>query len=147
MGRGRGHGTAARGAPHRCRQQRAARGLSGGDRGPGRRSVSPDDAARTGAAAAMSDRFKRPKAKVADAAAKLFLARLEAIDVILDGAEAHEVLMVCAHALAQVAPDCCEEHVTAFAAELARLLREAIELQQDAEDAAVAEDDTPPVRH
>jgi hypothetical protein len=95
----------------------------------------------------MSERFKRPKAKVADAAAKLFMARLEAIDVILDGAEAHEVLMVCAHALAQVAPDCCTEHLTDFAAELARLLREAIELRQEAEAAAEAEDDMPPVRH
>jgi hypothetical protein len=43
--------------------------------------------------------FKKPIAKVADAASKLFLARLEAIDVILAGADPHEVLMVCVHAL------------------------------------------------
>jgi len=95
----------------------------------------------------MSDRFKRPKATVADAAARLFMARLEAIDVILDGADAHEVLMVCAHALAQVAPDCCTEHQAEFEAELLQHVRECTALQQDADDAADAEDDTPPVRH
>jgi hypothetical protein len=91
--------------------------------------------------------FKEPIAKVADAAGKLFLARLEAIDVILAGAVPLEVLMVCAHALAAAAPGCCEQHLAEFEAELLRHLRECVALQQDAEDAAAAEDDTPPVRH
>ena len=80
--------------------------------------------------------FKKPIAKVADAASKLFLARLEAIDVILAGADPHEVLMVCVHALAAVAPGCCEEHLAEFEAELRRHLRECVAQQQDAEDAA-----------
>ena len=80
--------------------------------------------------------FKKPVAKVADAASKLFLARLEAIDVILAGADPHEVLMVCVHALAAVAPGCCEEHLAEFEAELLRHLRECVAQQQDAEDAA-----------
>jgi len=37
---------------------------------------------------------------VAAAASKLFLARLEAIDVILAGADPHGVRMVCVHVLA-----------------------------------------------
>ena len=80
--------------------------------------------------------FKKPIAKVADAAAGLFLPRLEAIEVILIGADPHEVLMVCVHALASVAPGCCEEHLAEFEAELLRHLRECVAQQQDAEDAA-----------
>ena len=48
----------------------------------------------------MSDRFKRARANVGAAASKLFLARLEAIDVILAGADPHGVRMVCVHVLA-----------------------------------------------
>jgi hypothetical protein len=94
----------------------------------------------------MSDRFKRPKAKVEEAAQLLFLARLEAIDTILADANPHEVLMVCVHALAQVAPGCCEEHLAEFEAELLRHLRECVVQQQEAED-ATDEDAQPPVRH
>ena len=80
--------------------------------------------------------FKKPIAKVADAAAGLFLPRLEAIEVILIGADPHEVLMVCVHALAAVAPGGCAAHLAEFAAELLRHLRECVAQQQDAEDAA-----------
>jgi hypothetical protein len=79
--------------------------------------------------------FKKPIAKAADAASKLFLARLEAIDVILAGADPREVLMVCVHALAAAAPGCCEEHLAEFEAELLRHLRECV-VQQQAEDAS-----------
>jgi hypothetical protein len=95
----------------------------------------------------MTDRFKRPKAQVADAAANLFLARLEAIDVILADANPHEVLLVCVHALAQVAPGCCDEHLAEFEADLMAHLRECVAQQQEAEDAAASEDDTPPAVH
>jgi hypothetical protein len=86
--------------------------------------------------------FKKPIAKVADAASQLFLARLEAIDVILDGADPHEVLMV-------RAPGCCEQHLAEFEADLLQHLRECVAQDQETEDAAEAEavDDTPPVRH
>jgi hypothetical protein len=91
--------------------------------------------------------FKKPIAKVADAASKLFLARLEAIDVILADANPHEVLLVCVHALAQVAPGCCETHLAEFEADVLAHLREYVAQQQEVEDAAEAEDDTPLVRH
>ena len=90
----------------------------------------------------MTARFKRAKANVADAASKLFIARLEAIDVILAGANPHEVLLVCIHALAQVAPGCCEEHLAGFEAELFEHLRECVAHRQEAEDAA--EDEAAP---
>jgi hypothetical protein len=86
--------------------------------------------------------IKKPVAKVADAASKLFLARLEAIDAILAGADPHEVLMVCVHALASAAPGCCEEHLAEFEAELLEHLRECVALQRQAEDAA--DDDAAP---
>jgi hypothetical protein len=76
------------------------------------------------------------KDKLVDAASKLFLARLEVIDAILAGANPLEVMMVCAHALAQVAPGCCETHLAEFEAELLRHLRECVAQQQEAEDAA-----------
>ena len=66
----------------------------------------------------------------------MFQARLEAIDVILEDANPHEVLMVCVHALAAAAPGCCEEHLAEFDAELLRHLRECVALRQEAEDAA-----------
>ena len=80
------------------------------------------------------------KDKLVDAASKLFLARLEVIDAILAGANPLEVMMVCAHALAQVAPGCCETHLAEFEAELLRHLRECVAQQQDAD----AEADMPP---
>jgi hypothetical protein len=95
----------------------------------------------------MSDRFKRPKAQVEEAAQLLFLARLEAIDVILGDANPHEVLLVCVHALAQVAGGLCEEHLALFEAELLEHLRECVAWQQEAEEAAEAEDATPQIRH
>jgi len=84
--------------------------------------------------------FKKTVAKVADAKSKLFLARLEAIDEILAGAIPLEVMMVCAHALAQVAPSCCDDHRAAFEAELVEHVRECVAQEQEAE----AEADMPP---
>jgi hypothetical protein len=95
----------------------------------------------------MTDRFKRPKAKVEEAAQLLFLARLEAIDAIFEGATALEVMMVCTWALAQVAGGLCDEHLAEFEADLLAHLRECVAQDREAEDAAAAEDDTPPVRH
>ena len=91
--------------------------------------------------------FKKPVAKVADAASKLFLARLEAIDEILAGAIPLEVMMVCAHALAQVAPSCCDDHRAAFEAELVEHVRECVAQEQDADAAMDADGDVPPHVH
>jgi hypothetical protein len=82
--------------------------------------------------------FKRTivaaKAKVADAKFKAFMARLRAIDAILEDADPHDVLTPCAHALAAVAPECCEEHLDEFKAEFLQALCECIAMQQDADE-------------
>ena len=58
---------------------------------------------------------------------------------ILQDASPHDVLMLCARALAEVAPDCCEAHLDEFKAELLRVLMRA---EQDAaEDAEGGNED------
>ena len=81
------------------------------------------------------------KAKVAKADAEAFAARLEAIDAILQDAPPHDVLTLCVHAIAEVAPICCEAHQDEFKTELLRVLGDcvAIRLEQDAAEAG--EDD------
>jgi hypothetical protein len=80
------------------------------------------------------------KAKIADAEAKAFMARLEALEAILDGAAPHDVMMLCAQALAAVAPDCCEAHEEEFRTELLQMLSECTEMQEE-QDAAEADED------
>ena len=81
------------------------------------------------------------KAKVAGAESKAFMARLEAIDAILEGATPHDVLTLCAHALAAVAPLCCEAHQDEFKADLLQAVGECVEIIQQEQDAADAGDD------
>jgi hypothetical protein len=57
------------------------------------------------------------KAKVAKAETEAFNARLEAIDAILQDASPADVLTLCARALAEVVPNCCEAHQDEFRAE------------------------------
>ena len=88
------------------------------------------------------------KAKVAEAETKAFMARLEAIDAILDGANPHDAMMLCAHALAAVTPDCCEAHQNEFKAELLRVLGDCVALQQEQGAAeADGDGDAPPHVH
>ena len=54
------------------------------------------------------------------------MARLEAIDTILEDAEPYDVLMVCAHAFAHAMPLCCEKHEDEFKAEFLRVLSDCI---------------------
>jgi hypothetical protein len=56
-------------------------------------------------------------AKVAKAEIEAFEARLEAIHAILQDASPDDVLALCARALAEVAPNCCEAHQDEFKAE------------------------------
>jgi hypothetical protein len=81
------------------------------------------------------------RAKVARAKTEAFMARLEAIDTILEDAEPYDVLMVCAHVLAQVMPLCCEKHEDEFKAEFLRALDDCMAVERDAADAADAEGD------
>ena len=101
--------------------------------------------------AAMADFTKTiadARAKVAKAKSNAFMARLEAIDTILEDAEPYDVLMVCAHVLAQVIPLCCEKHEDEFKSELLRVLSDCAAQERDAAEAEGEEDDaTPPQVH
>ena len=81
------------------------------------------------------------KAKVAKAENEAFAARLEAIDAILQDASPHDVLALCARALAEVAPNCCEGHQDEFKAEFLRVLSECIAVRQEQDEAEGGEDD------
>jgi hypothetical protein len=81
------------------------------------------------------------KAKVADAETKAFMARLEAIDAILQGATPHDVVALCAHAIAAVAPFCCEAHQDEFKADFLQMLNDCVAVQQEEQDAAEADAD------
>jgi hypothetical protein len=74
------------------------------------------------------------QAKIAKAEIEAFTARAEAMVEILQDASPHDVLMLCARALAEVAPDCCEAHQDEFKAELLRVLNDclAMRAEQDA---------------
>jgi hypothetical protein len=90
------------------------------------------------------------RAKVAKAQTDAFLARLEAVDMILEDAEPYDVLMVCAHALAHAMPLCCEKHEDEFKAEFLRLLSDCVVQERESEDAAAAAEgdgDAPPQVH
>jgi len=81
------------------------------------------------------------KAKVAKAESEAFKARLEALDAILQDAAPHDVLTLCARALAEVAPTCCEAHQDEFKAELLRVLNDCVAVRQEQEAAEADEDD------
>jgi hypothetical protein len=88
------------------------------------------------------------KAKIADAETKAFMARLEAMDAILQDASPHDVLTLCARALAEVVPNCCETHQDEFKAEFLRVLSDCVVLRQEQdEDQAAEGDDVPPQVH
>jgi hypothetical protein len=80
------------------------------------------------------------KAKVAKAETEAFNARLEAIDAILQDAPPHDVLTLCVHALAAVAPTCCEAHQDEFKAELLRVQGDCVVIRQEQEEAEAGED-------
>ena len=93
-----------------------------------------------------------PRPILRKAKTDVFIARLEAIDTILEDAEPYDVLMVCAHVLAQVIPLCCEAHEDEFKAELLRVLsdctaqeRDVVEAEAEAE--GEGDDDAPPQVH
>ena len=80
------------------------------------------------------------KAKIAKAEIEAFTARLEAIDAILQDASPHDVLTLCARALADVIPNCCEAHQDEFKAEFLRVLSDCFAVRQE-QDAAEADED------
>lgn len=102
-------------------------------------------------AATMADFTKviaDAREKVAKAKTDAFMARLEAINTILEGAEPYDLLMVCAQALAHCMPLCCEKHEDEFKAEFLRVLNDCIVEERDAAEAeGGADDDTPPQMH
>jgi hypothetical protein len=81
------------------------------------------------------------EAKIADAEAKAFMARLDALDAIMQGATPYEVMRLAAHALAAAVPNCCEAHQDEFTADFLQMLGECVAEQQKERDAAEAADD------
>ena len=81
------------------------------------------------------------KTKIAKAESLAFAARLEAIDAILQGAPPHDVLTLCVHAIAEVAPTCCEAHQDEFKTELLRVLGDCVAIRQEQEEAEADADD------
>jgi hypothetical protein len=116
------------------------------------RSKSPPSKRRKVAPADFTKVIADARAKVARAKNDGFTARLEAVDTILEDAEPYDVLMVCAHVLAQVIPLCCGAHEDEFKAELLRVLsdctaqeRDAVEAEAEAE--GEGDDAAPPQVH
>jgi hypothetical protein len=81
------------------------------------------------------------RAKIGKAEIEAFKARLDAIDAILQGATAHDVLALCAHALSAAVPDCCEAHQDEFKAEFLRVLGECVAIRQEQEEAEAGENE------
>ena len=81
------------------------------------------------------------RAKVAKAEMEAFGARLEAIDAVLQDAAPHDVLTLCVHAIAAVAPICCEAHQDEFKAEFLQALNECIAIRQEQDEAEAGGDD------
>jgi hypothetical protein len=80
-------------------------------------------------------------AKISKAEIETYAARLEAIDEILRDASPNDVLTLCARALAEVAPDCCEAHQDEFKAELLRVLSDCVAIRQEQDEAEAGGDD------
>jgi hypothetical protein len=99
---------------------------------PKRRKVGPADFTRVIADAS---------AKVARAKTDAFMARLEAIDTILEDAEPYDVLMACAQAFANAMPLCCEAHEDEFKTEFLQILSDCVDQERDVADAAEPEGD------
>jgi hypothetical protein len=74
------------------------------------------------------------RAKVDDAETKAFMARLDAIDAILQGATSYDVMRLAAHALAATVPNCCEAHQDEFKADFLQMLGECVAEQQKERD-------------
>jgi hypothetical protein len=96
--------------------------------------------------------FKKPvvraQKKVAKAQADIFVARMEAIDSILEGADPDDIMLVCVTALAEVAPLCCDQHLEEFKAELLERLDHCVAMARENAEADAAEvEDTPPQLH
>ena len=81
------------------------------------------------------------RAKIAKAEIEAFKARLEALDAILQDAAPHDVLTLCARALSEVAPTCCEAHQDEFKAKFLRVLNDCLAARQEQEAAEAPEDD------
>jgi hypothetical protein len=70
-----------------------------------------------------------------------FAARLEAIDAILQDAPPHDIMTLCAHAIAAVVPNCCEAHQDEFKAEFLRVLSDCVAIRQEQDAAEAGEDE------
>ena len=74
----------------------------------------------------ISRKYRRRQGKGRQGKTDAFMARLEAINTILEDAEPYDLLMVCAQALAHAMPLCCEKHEDEFKTEFLRVLSDCI---------------------
>jgi hypothetical protein len=71
--------------------------------------------------------------QIADAEYELYCRRAEAIDAICNGASVTDVMLLAAHMLAMVAPDCCDAHAADFEEDFLKMLHD--HQHDDADDA------------
>ena len=90
------------------------------------------------------------KEQIAKAEARTFLARMEAIDAILEGADLQDVKLLAAHVIAEVALECSDQPLADFKDDFLRMVDDFIAMarEDEAEDAAEGDDsDAPPQVH
>ena len=85
------------------------------------------------------------RTKIDSAKTEVFVARLEAIDAILQDAEPYDVVLICAQALARVMPFCCEAHEDEFRTEFLRVLSERLAEERDAAEGEGGDEAAPQV--
>jgi hypothetical protein len=86
------------------------------------------------------------KEKVAKAKAQAFMARTEAIDAILEGADPDDVMPLCATALTSISPLCCDQHLEEFRDEFLEKLDLCVAVAREHETQDTA-DGVPPQVH
>ena len=86
------------------------------------------------------------KERIGNAEARTFLARMEAIDAILEGADLQDVKLLAAHVIAEVALECDDQPLADFKDDFLRMVDDFIAMaRENEEDAAEADDsDAPP---
>ena len=87
------------------------------------------------------------KERIGNAEARTFLARMEAIDAILEGADLQDVKLLAAHVIAEVALECSDQPLADFKDDFLRMVDDFIAMarENEAEDADEAEDVPPQV--
>ena len=90
------------------------------------------------------------KEQIAKAEARTFLARMEAIDAILEGADLQDVKLLAAHVIAEIALECSDQPLAAFKDDFLRMVDGFIAMARENEERDTVEadgDEAPPQVH